>query len=95
MEKRINNKHRVYLQTFKDRIRDFVSNSECNNESANQILQFVYDYQPLTFEKIDFLIKVYLQSFAIKSCIDISPISSSSGSVGNSIISLRQSFHSE
>ena len=54
MEKRINNKHRVYLQTFKDSIRDFVSNSECNNETANQMPQFVYDYQPLTFEKMDF-----------------------------------------
>lgn len=54
MEKRINNKHRIYLQTFKDKIREVVSKCDCNIESQNQILQFVYDYQPLQFEKGDF-----------------------------------------
>lgn len=54
MEKRINSKHRIYLQTFKDKIKDLVSNTDCSNESQNQILQFVYDYQPLHFDKCDF-----------------------------------------
>ena len=54
MEKRINNKHRIYLQNFKDKIREVVSKCNCNVESQNQILQFVYDYQPLQFEKGDF-----------------------------------------
>ena len=54
MEKRINSKHRIYLQTFKDKIKDLVSNTDCSTESQNQILQFVYDYQPLHFDKCDF-----------------------------------------
>jgi len=54
MEKRINSKHRIYLQTFKDKIKDFIANTDCSNKSQNQILQFVYDYQPLHFDKCDF-----------------------------------------
>ena len=54
MEKRINSKHRIYLQTFKDNIKDVVSNTNCDSESQNQILQFIYDYQPLHFDKCDF-----------------------------------------
>ena len=54
MEKRINSKHRIYLQTFKDNIKEFVSNTNCDSESQNQILQFIYDYQPLHFDKCDF-----------------------------------------
>jgi len=54
MEKRINSKHRIYLQTFKDNIKDFVSNTDCDSKSQNQILQFIYDYQPLHFDKCDF-----------------------------------------
>lgn len=54
MEKRINSKHRVFFQTFKDNIRDVVSNTKCDSESQNQILQFIYDYQPLHFDKCDF-----------------------------------------
>ena len=55
MEKRINSKHRIYLQTFKDKIKDLVSTTNCSTESQNQILQFVYDYQPLHFDKCDFV----------------------------------------
>jgi len=54
MEKRINSKHRIYLQTFKDQIKELVGNTNCSNESQNQILQFIYDYQPLHFDKCDF-----------------------------------------
>jgi len=54
MEKRISNKHRVYLQKFKDNIKDIISQTECSEEVGNQILQYVYDYQPLIFEKTDF-----------------------------------------
>tara|TARA_B110000046_G_C13021425_1_gene411429 strand:- start:1016 stop:1519 length:504 start_codon:yes stop_codon:yes gene_type:complete len=54
MEKRINSKHRIYLQTFKDSIKDFISNTNCSSDSQNQILQFIYDYQPLHFDKCDF-----------------------------------------
>lgn len=54
MEKRINSKHRIYLQTFKDSIKDFISNTNCSSDSQNQILQYIYDYQPLHFDKCDF-----------------------------------------
>tara|TARA_B100000073_G_scaffold67031_3_gene49569 strand:+ start:5896 stop:6399 length:504 start_codon:yes stop_codon:yes gene_type:complete len=54
MEKRINSKHRIYLQTFKDNIKNFISNTNCDDDSQNQILQFIYDYQPLHFDKCDF-----------------------------------------
>lgn len=54
MEKRINSKHRIYLQTFKDSIKEFVSNTMPHCEQQNQILQYIYDYQPLHFDKCDF-----------------------------------------
>tara|TARA_B100001250_G_C19745950_1_gene765311 strand:- start:160 stop:663 length:504 start_codon:yes stop_codon:yes gene_type:complete len=54
MEKRINSKHRIYLQTFKDSIKDFVSTTMPHCEQQNQILQYIYDYQPLHFDKCDF-----------------------------------------
>lgn len=54
MERRINNKHRIYLQTFKEGIKNILNETKCGDEVKNTILQFVYDYQPLTFEKSDF-----------------------------------------
>lgn len=54
MERRINNKHRIYLQTFKEGIKNVINETNCSDEAKNTILQFVYDYQPLTFEKCDF-----------------------------------------
>ena len=54
MEKRISNKHRVYLQKFKDNIKQVISQTNCSAEAGNQILQYVYDYQPLIFGKEDF-----------------------------------------
>ena len=59
MEKRINLKTREYLQTFKGEIKDQIVSlfpDELNNPQSNvqQLLQFVYDYQPLNFSKEDF-----------------------------------------
>lgn len=59
MEKRINLKTRKYLQQLKEEIKeniitlfpDQINSSESN---AYQLLQFVYDYQPLVFKKEDF-----------------------------------------
>ena len=55
MEKKIGNKARVYFQNFKEDIRGFIeSNCDlCDTNKAN-LLQFVYDYQPLEFTKQDF-----------------------------------------
>lgn len=54
MEKRVNNKARIYFQRFKDEIKQKLSEVNCDNEASTSLLQFVYDYQPLKYEKIDF-----------------------------------------
>jgi len=54
MEKRINTKTRTYLHTFKDDIKNFIIKSNHKQEDINTLLQFIYDYQPLEFTKIDF-----------------------------------------
>ena len=56
MEKRINQKTRTYLQQFKNDIKEFVTdNDKClTKDEANSLLQFIYDYQPLEFQKTDF-----------------------------------------
>lgn len=54
MEKRINQKTRTYLQQFKNDIKEHISNKCFPVDDVNSLLQFVYDYQPLEFGKIDF-----------------------------------------
>ena len=56
MEKRINQKTRTYLQQFKNDIKEFISTSEkgITPDETNSLLQFIYDYQPLEFQKTDF-----------------------------------------
>lgn len=54
MDRRINNKTRVYLQQMKNDIKGVISTSNISNTDANALLQFIYDYQPLEFTKIDF-----------------------------------------
>ena len=57
MEKRINNKTRHYLQTFKEDIKNNIIKSKIyqhHPEEVSNFLQFVYDYQPLEFQKLDF-----------------------------------------
>ena len=54
MEKRVNNKARIYFQIFKDDIKKKLEETDCDSETKATILQFVYDYQPLKFEKVDF-----------------------------------------
>ena len=54
MEKRINNKARSYFQTFKDDIKDNILELGISKTQAAQLLQYIYDYQPLEFEKTDF-----------------------------------------
>ena len=54
MEKRINNKARSYFQTFKDDIKDNILELGISKKQAAQLLQYIYDYQPIEFEKTDF-----------------------------------------
>ena len=54
MEKRINTKTRTYLHLFKDDIKNFIMKSNHKQDEINALLQFIYDYQPLEFTKIDF-----------------------------------------
>jgi hypothetical protein len=54
MEKRINIKTRTYLHQFKNNIKDAIENTVCTPEDKNNLLQLIYDYQPLEFTKLDF-----------------------------------------
>jgi hypothetical protein len=54
MEKRINQKTRTYLQQFKNDIKEIVTELNITDNKTNSLLQFIYDYQPLEFGKIDF-----------------------------------------
>ena len=57
MEKRINTKTRTYLQQFKNDIKELItqlSQEGLDRDEVNSLLQFIYDYQPLEFNKTDF-----------------------------------------
>lgn len=55
MERRLNKKVENYLSTFKDNIRDKATQMEMtNNEQMNKLLQYIYDYERLTFDQSDF-----------------------------------------
>ena len=56
MEKRINDTTKQYLSKFKDGIRDKVVELGMNDlEKTNQLLEFIYEYERLCFEKEDFV----------------------------------------
>lgn len=55
VEKRINNKVRSYLLNFKDNIKNcIVADPAYKKRDMANILQFLYDYQPLQLTQIDF-----------------------------------------
>ena len=54
MEKRINQKTRTYLQQFKNEIKEIVNELNITDDKKIPLLQFIYDFQPLEFGKIDF-----------------------------------------
>lgn len=55
MEKRLNKKAETYITNFKDNIRDKAYQMGMSkNEQTNQLLQYIYDYDRLSFEKEDF-----------------------------------------
>lgn len=55
MEKRLNKKVETYITTFKDNIREKTTQmGMTNNEEVNKLLQYIYDYERLSFAKEDF-----------------------------------------
>ena len=56
MEKRINDATKQYFSKFKDDIRDkLVKLNISETEKANELLEFIYEYERLCFEKDDFV----------------------------------------
>ena len=56
MEKRINEQLKQYLSKFKDDIRDkMVELSLGETDKVNELLEYVYEYNRLSFEKEDFM----------------------------------------
>lgn len=55
MEKRLNKKVETYITAFKDNIREKTTQmGMTNNEEVNKLLQYIYDYERLSFAKEDF-----------------------------------------
>jgi len=54
MERRLNQKFETYITVFKNNIRDKINSLEFQEkEKINTIMEYVYDYQRLVFEKED------------------------------------------
>jgi len=62
MEKRLNKKVETYLTTFKDNIREKTYSMK-NNEEVNHLLQYIYDYERLVFNKEDFQKRKRVKNF--------------------------------
>jgi hypothetical protein len=64
MEKRLNKKLESYITSFKDCIREKATNMGINkNEQVNQLIQYIYDYDRLTFNKEDFQKRKRVKNF--------------------------------
>ena len=64
MEKRLSKKAETYITSFKDCIREKVTHLGLNkNEQVNQLLQFIYDYERLSFAKEDFQKRKRIKNF--------------------------------
>jgi hypothetical protein len=64
MERRLNKKTENYTTTFKDSIREKVTQlGLIKNENVNQLLQYIYDYDRLTFIKEDFQKRKRVKNF--------------------------------
>jgi isopropylmalate/homocitrate/citramalate synthase len=64
MERRLNKKAEGYITNFKDNIREKITQmGMINNEPINQILQYIYDYDRLTFTKEDFQKRKRVKNF--------------------------------
>ena len=64
MEKRLNKKTEQYITNFKDSIRDKVQQMGMSKDNqTNQLLQYIYDYERLSFEKEDFQKRKRVKNF--------------------------------
>jgi hypothetical protein len=64
MEKRLNKKAEGYITSFKDNIREKVTQmGMTKNEQVNQLLQYIYDYDRLSFNKEDFQKRKRVKNF--------------------------------
>jgi len=64
MEKRLSKKAETYSTSFKDNIREKVTQLGLNkNEQVSQLLQFIYDYERLSFAKEDFQKRKRIKNF--------------------------------
>jgi hypothetical protein len=54
MERRLNKKFELYISEFKDKIKDKLAGLEFTEKGkSNELLEFVYDYERLVFQKED------------------------------------------
>ena len=64
MEKRLNKKAEGYITTFKDSIREKVTQMGMTKDiQVNQLLQYIYDYDRLSFNKEDFQKRKRVKNF--------------------------------
>lgn len=64
MEKRLNKKLETYITTFKDSIREkAIQMGMIQSEDVNQLLQYIYDHERLTFNKEDFQKRKRVKNF--------------------------------
>ena len=64
MEKRLNKKAEGYITSFKDNIREKVTQmGMTKDQQVNQLLQFIYDYERLSFNKEDFQKRKRVKNF--------------------------------
>jgi hypothetical protein len=64
MEKRLNKKTEQFISTFKDNIREKATQmGMTKSEQVNQLLQYIYDYDRLSFSKEDFQKRKRVKNF--------------------------------
>jgi hypothetical protein len=64
MEKRLNKKTEQFISTFKDSIREKATQmGMTKSEQVNQLLQYIYDYDRLSFTKEDFQKRKRVKNF--------------------------------
>jgi len=64
MERRLNKKAETYTTTFKDNIREKATQmGMIQNDQVNQLLQYIYDYDRLSFSKEDFQKRKRVKNF--------------------------------
>lgn len=64
MEKRLNKKVECYITSFKDSIREKATQMDMiKNEQVSQLLQYIYDYDRLSFNKEDFQKRKRVKNF--------------------------------